>query len=110
MFPLWIMGYGLFSLKQLFTTFTIKRSITLRSDIGKEAKCKQTHSFILHFEFSALKQYNGLFAPSLILQQPQSTPLLCVNSNQWTTGICDCFDQCHVCEFVTSENAFKYAS
>ncbi|XP_026791884.1 placenta-specific gene 8 protein-like [Pangasianodon hypophthalmus] len=43
----------------------------------------------------------AVFAPSVILQQPQSTPLLPLNSNQWSTGICDCFDECNVCCFAT---------
>ncbi|XP_043099971.1 placenta-specific gene 8 protein-like [Puntigrus tetrazona] len=36
----------------------------------------------------------------MIIQQPQFSPLIAVSSNQWSTGICGCFDDCDVCCFA----------
>ncbi|XP_036403931.1 cornifelin homolog A-like [Megalops cyprinoides] len=37
-------------------------------------------------------------ATNVIIQQPQIAPLIAVQSNQWSTGICDCFDDlCVLC-------------
>ncbi|XP_058638170.1 placenta-specific gene 8 protein-like [Onychostoma macrolepis] len=35
----------------------------------------------------------------MIFQQPQFSPVIAVSSNQWSTGICGCFDDCNVCCF-----------
>ncbi|XP_050969969.1 cornifelin homolog [Labeo rohita] len=37
----------------------------------------------------------------MIIQQPQFSPVVAVSSNQWSTGICGCFDECDVCCFAT---------
>ncbi|KAK2913584.1 hypothetical protein Q8A67_001983 [Cirrhinus molitorella] len=34
--------------------------------------------------------------------QPQFSPVIAVSSNQWSTGICGCFDDCDVCCFAIS--------
>ncbi|XP_030635120.1 placenta-specific gene 8 protein-like [Chanos chanos] len=37
---------------------------------------------------------------NVIIQQPPTVSTLAVQSNQWHTGICDCFDDCDVCCFA----------
>lgn len=39
-------------------------------------------------------------------QQPQPQPptLIAVHSNQWSTGICDCFDDLEVCKFISLQS------
>ncbi|KAL7875807.1 hypothetical protein AOLI_G00107700 [Acnodon oligacanthus] len=39
-------------------------------------------------------------ASCVVFQQPQPSTLAIINSNQWSTGICDCFDDCNVCCFA----------
>uniref|UniRef100_A0A673ITW2 Placenta-specific gene 8 protein-like n=1 Tax=Sinocyclocheilus rhinocerous TaxID=307959 RepID=A0A673ITW2_9TELE len=39
-------------------------------------------------------------AANMIFQQPQFSPVIAVSSNQWSTGICGCFDDCSVCCFA----------
>uniref|UniRef100_A0A672NNP3 Plac8 onzin related protein 2 n=1 Tax=Sinocyclocheilus grahami TaxID=75366 RepID=A0A672NNP3_SINGR len=38
--------------------------------------------------------------PERNLYQPQFSPVIAVSSNQWSTGIFGCFDDCSVCCFA----------
>ncbi|KAL6490833.1 hypothetical protein MHYP_G00011780 [Metynnis hypsauchen] len=39
-------------------------------------------------------------ASCVVYQQPQPSSLVTIYSNQWSTGICDCFDDFNVCCFA----------
>lgn len=41
-------------------------------------------------------------------QPPPSPAVIAVHSNQWSTGICDCFDDLGVCMSVSLQNVFLH--
>ncbi|KAG9274504.1 uncharacterized protein LOC103037604 [Astyanax mexicanus] len=57
----------------------------------------------LEFKTLKLAQHTtmAVLASNVVFQQPQPMSVVAVKSEQWSTGICDCFDDCYVCCFAS---------